>query len=442
MTQLQQNIELPQDIAVLIPTLNNLEMLKKVLAALFDQRLLPKEIVISDSSSNNEIQEFVKTMSTEIQISYVRAGRAYKFDKLLLKIKDLFSWRSSSDSRYFGRAYPYEATNLAINHTSCSWVAFLDAGTIPIQSWLEDYWSFINTEKVDVVFGNTMYLASTKFQKTLRACTYGAIGHETAPGTLMSSENFRKDKIIEGVRSGGDVEWKQRLKTKYKCLTPEKNYLVYDYLPTNIFSCTLKFFFYQLHSARLDIQNQVKDIYLSLVLIFSVILVPKWNAFVGWENSPLFIPHITKIYLISLSLVFLASFIFYKGILKKLIHKPFAFKSSQYIFFIALFYIFFRWNAVMAGWVEESVWYVPNITKIFLLSILALSFCYRGLYFPLKNKIPHTYLFPVNWLYVAFVGLYLDLVKSPGYILGSIFKALNFKNLIKRKYPSKQSEDY
>jgi hypothetical protein len=96
----------------------------------------------------------------------------------------------------------------------------------------------------------------------------------------------------------------------------------------------------------------------------------------------------------------------------------------------------------MAGWVEESVWYVPNITKIFLLSILALSFCYRGLYFPLKNKIPHTYLFPVNWLYVAFVGLYLDVVKSPGYILGSIFKALNFKTLIKRKYPSNQSEDY
>ena len=49
---------------------------------------------------------------------------------------------------------------------------------------------------------------------------------------------------------------------------------------------------------------------------------------------------------------------------------------------------------------------------------------------------------PVNWLYVAFVGLYLDVVKSPGYILGSIFKALNFKTLIKRKYPSKQSEDY
>ena len=437
MTQLQKNTKLPRDIAVLIPTLNNLAMLKQVLTALFDQTLLPLEIVISDSSSNDEIQEFVETLSSEINISYIRAGRAYKFDKLLFKIKNLFSWIESSNSNYSGRAYPYEATNLAINHTSCSWVAFLDAGTLPTQSWLEDYWNLVSTDKVDIVFGNTMYLASTKFQKILRACTYGEIGHETAPGTLMSSDNFRRDKIIEGVRSGGDVEWKQRLKTKYKYLTPEKHYLFYDHLPTNILSCTPKFFFYQLHSARLDIQNQVKDIYLSLVLIFSVILIPKWNAFVGWENSPLFIPHITKIYLISLSLVFLLSFIFYKGILRKLIYKPFAFRSSKYIFFIALFYIFFRWNAVMAGWVEESVWYIPNITKIFLLSIFAASFIYRGLYFPLKHKISHAYLFPLNWLYVALVGLYLDVIKSPGYILGSILKALNLKALIKYKYSKK-----
>ena len=46
----------------------------------------------------------------------------------------------------------------------------------------------MNTDK-EVIFGVTQYVANTRFQKVLRASTYGAIGHETAPGSLMKKKS-------------------------------------------------------------------------------------------------------------------------------------------------------------------------------------------------------------------------------------------------------------
>ena len=83
-------------------------------------------------------------------------------------------------------------------------------------------------------------------------------------------------------------------------------------------------------------------------------------------------------------------------------------------------YCIYRWNDVAANWVEESIWYVPHITKIFILSSLLASFAYRGVYFPIKNKINLNYLFPFRWVLVGLLGILLDLVKGPGYLLGGI----------------------
>ena len=86
------------------------------------------------------------------------------------------------------------------------------------------------------------------------------------------------------------------------------------------------------------------------------------------------------------------------------------------------FFIAFYWNEVIAGWVEDSVWYIPHVTKIYVCTCLAGSIIYRGIYFPLKNGFNYSELFPFWWIKVGFLGLLLDLVKAPGYILGAIFK--------------------
>jgi hypothetical protein len=83
-------------------------------------------------------------------------------------------------------------------------------------------------------------------------------------------------------------------------------------------------------------------------------------------------------------------------------------------------YSIYNWNAVVAQWVEDSIWYFPHITKIYIFSIMLASFAYRGIYFPLKNKIELSYLFPLNWILVGALGIALDIVKAPGYLLGGM----------------------
>jgi hypothetical protein len=80
----------------------------------------------------------------------------------------------------------------------------------------------------------------------------------------------------------------------------------------------------------------------------------------------------------------------------------------------------YNWNNYLAGWVEGSVWYIPHITKGFIAFLCFASFIYRGLYFPIKHNISLNFLFPINWFLVGFLGLFLDIVKAPGYLLGAI----------------------
>ena len=97
------------------------------------------------------------------------------------------------------------------------WLAFLDASTIPSDNWLENYWNFANDNQLDVVFGNTEYEAHSTFQKLLRASIYGANGHETAPGSIIRKKQFLEGyRILEGVRSGGDIAWRDKIKKNLK----------------------------------------------------------------------------------------------------------------------------------------------------------------------------------------------------------------------------------
>jgi len=420
-------MELGTSISVVIPTLDNPEAVKKVINSLNNQTLLPKEILICDSSSKKEIEGLVKTIESTIEIKYFRVGKAFPFDRILISFNKVFSKRRMLNSKDKGRAFPYEATNLGSEEARGEFLAFLDATTIPEQDWLKDYLLIYQEKKVKVVFGKTKYLALSSFQKLHRASTYGRRGHETIPGTLIRKEDFiLSGQIIKGVRSGGDIEWRNRVKSMYSFNLPKRSYLSYSYLPKDLVTASKKIFIYQLHGARLDIQNTVKDIYLGLALIFSAILIPKWNSFVGWKTSPLYMPNITKLYLLGLVVIFLTTLIINRGVLKKFSNSFFS-NVLKLLIFVFVFLGVFRWNGAIAGWVETSVWYIPNVTKIFIGAVVLSSVAYRGLYFPLKNDVEKAYLFPFKWFQVGLLGLFLDCVKAPGYLIGSILSPFSKK---------------
>ena len=408
------------NISVIIPTLNNPMDVIDVIRSLNQQLLLPSEIVIADSSSDDEISDLLQTIDSKIPITYKRLGRAYRHDRLFLFLQNIPVVKKLFSNLPQGRAYPYEASNRGALVARHEWLAFLDATTIPNEAWIKDYCKIIDAEKKEVVFGNTQYLANTFFQKILRASTYGANGIETAPGSFMRKEDFLNGfQITEGVRSGGDVDWKNRVRDNFKSITPKVPYLTYPNLHKNILSCAKKFFIYQMHTAIQDISHSVKDLYFVLTLIFSLLLIPKWNAIVGWESSPYFMPHITKIYFISIALILLLSILSNRLLLKKS-SKPLFQNAYKVSFFIVISFAVYNWNNYLAGWVEESAWYIPHITKLFIISTSLASFIYRGFYFPIKHNISLSFLFPVNWICVGFLGLFLDIIKAPGYLLGAI----------------------
>jgi GT2 family glycosyltransferase len=145
------------NISVIIPTLDNPDDVIEVVQSLNNQSFLPLEIVIADSSSNNEIHELTKSMDSKIDITYTRLGRAYKNDRLFILLKNLPIIKFFFSNIKPGRAYPYEASNRGSSIAKHDWLAFLDATTIPHEDWLKDYIQIINTQGVEVVFGKTKY---------------------------------------------------------------------------------------------------------------------------------------------------------------------------------------------------------------------------------------------------------------------------------------------
>ena len=400
---MKRNLSIP--VSVIIPAYNFRDSLEKVIVAINSQTMLPKEIVIIDSSTVNDVEELIYSYKSNIPIIYRRVTRAY----------------------------PGEARNLGATLASGNWLAFLDSKTVPKDEWLECAFRVVENNSAEVVFSLTQYISKTNFEELLKASTYGNDGIETTPGTLISKDNFKKSGgFIEGVRTADDLEWRQRLKKEgVNCLTLSEITLTYFDMPNSLRQNLKRFFIYQLYTSVVNVQNAIKDVYLSLFLILSAIIIPRWNSIIGWEESPLYIPNVTRAYLLSL-ITFLLLIVVVNNVYFRR-RKPSVFKVSVKIsVLIILTLVTINWNGVIAGWEEKALLYVPHITKIYLGLLVLASILYRGIYFPLRHNVTREYLFPIKWVEVGLLGVMLDMAKAPGYLIGAIifpFKRVKHKDI-------------
>ena len=65
------------DISVIIPTCNDGETLKKIIDVLHNQTPLPQEIVIVDSSTNDEVKHVIEESECTVPISHHFEKKAY-----------------------------------------------------------------------------------------------------------------------------------------------------------------------------------------------------------------------------------------------------------------------------------------------------------------------------------------------------------------------------
>ena len=374
-------------ISVIIPAFNYKDSLISVIDAINNQIVAPNQIVIVDSSNNNDIERMIDEYSGKVKIVYKKVSQAF----------------------------PGEARNLGAEIASGKWLAFLDSKTIPNKSWLMDSFNEVSLNGVGVVFGLTRYIAKTNTQFIVKAAVYGDLGVETTPGTLISKENFIKiGGFTEKVRTADDLEWRNRVKkSNLTFKIPKKSNLKYSEISDSLYANIKRFFVYQLFTAKINVQTKIKGLYLSLFLLFSASIVPNWNSMVGWEGSIFYIPNITKVYLFLLAFMLFALVFFTEKARQTLII------PSRVAVFVIVTLVVINWNGVFAGWEEDGLLYMPHITKFYILFLSLLSVLYRGIYFPLTHGIEKSYLFPLRWLYIGFFGLLLDIVKAPGYIIGA-----------------------
>ena len=376
--------------SIIIPVKDSYEPFFKVFKSLKLQKDLIKELIVVDSSKSREIESLLKS-NADFPSKYIRADN-----------------------------YPGESRNIGVLNASSEIIGFLDSKTIPDENWLSCGINLLDN-KYKCVFGVTKYIAYTNVQKIIRASIFGKKGKETFPGTIMFKSAFKDcGPFLEGVRSGEDFEWRERFKDLYpnEWRLNSDSILEYGSISKSFSSEARRQFIYQIHSALIDIQSSAKAFVLGISLIFISLLIPRWNSLVGWDASPLYIDDITKKYFYLMCFVFSILYFF------KLFKTPFNRILKRFIFFIlillSIYFVFF-WNARIASWDISSVFYIPHVTKIYLVGLITINIFYRGIIYPLKNEISKAYLFPFKWVQVGIVGSLLDLCKFPGYLLGSIF---------------------
>ena len=377
-------------VSVIVPTMGFPDSVNEILHKLKLQTHQPDEVILVDSSIDDSVKEIAKKYKSFLNIELIEVNKAF----------------------------PGEARNLGVKKSSYSVLAFLDSKTIPNEDWLKNGLDKLEIYEDSIIFGSTLYKAKTKKQKIIQACIFGSRPITTTPGSILNKKTFLDiGYFVEGVRTSDDLEWRNRiLRNNLITIIPSTYTLTYSHISKEFGQEIKRQFIYQIHSAFTDVQLKTKTVIFGLSLILLTLIIPQWNALVGWEESFLYIPNITKsyFYLISaFSFVILAFSSFYKE-MNVLI------KFIVGIFFIISCYVVFQWNFVMADWIEESVFYIPHITKIYLSTLILMALLFRGIYKPLTMGISKNYLFLVRWLWIGIIGIILDLAKIPGYLLGAL----------------------
>jgi len=383
------------DICVVIPVQNNEKYLLEIFQGIENQSLPPREMVIVDSSSSNIISNLINEWNGAIPTKYIK-----------------------TDS-----VYPGDARNIGVEIAKSEWIAFLDSATVPEHDWLERCVEMAIEKKADFVGGLTIFEADTYFKKLLRATTYGRSPYSTLPGSIMKKEIFEKaGGFIPSIRSSEDIEWIGRIKSMgFKTNIAKNPVTKYYGLPGNLWLAIKKYYKFAMATAQTDVLKGQKYLYMSALLILLTILTYKWNLYVGgWdENGILYIPHITKIYLVFLVVLYIV----FKGFLRPWNRKiKLGVFEKVYLFVIVVLItgLIYKWYLIFAHFNVKSVAYIPHITKIYVTSLLLLSIVFRGIIRPLRRNTEWSFIFPFEWILIGLLGVTLDVVKAPGYIWGGI----------------------
>ena len=115
------------DVSLIIPLKNDYNIFKELYFYILDQEVLPKELIIVDTTIGGNIEKLknLKELNNEINIKYIN------------KIN----------------CYPGKARNVGVQYSVSNYLAFLDVKTFPPKNWLANYYKLLINSKKKVIFG-------------------------------------------------------------------------------------------------------------------------------------------------------------------------------------------------------------------------------------------------------------------------------------------------
>ena len=204
---------------------------------------------------------------------------------------------------------PGEARNIGLNLSKGNYIAFLDVNTIPESNWLENSIKLL-VDNPDGFLGRTIYKYSNDFEKLFIGATYGFKPLYTIPGSLIKKDLFAKIGLfLPFVRSGEDSDWikrcllfKKNIKNK-KC--PAINYLGLRNKNFSYF-CKKWYKYYSSSSSEVQIFQRQKYLYFFFIAVCLIFISFNWNyMFSQWQQDSIFyFPHVTKIMLTTIVLIY------------------------------------------------------------------------------------------------------------------------------------------
>ena len=248
--------------------------------------------------------------------------------------------------------FPGAARNAAITVARSEWLSFLDVNTIPPAAWLEDAVACADRQHRPVIPGATQYQAASWQQRLFIQATYGQKPLRTLPGSLIHRRVLTE---VGGFLPGIRAG-------------EDTDWLI-----------RLRQFGYDT-SAMPTPSLAYRAVPRTLPE-----LIAKWYR--NYSSCAPVVFHLETqktIYVLAANLLLLL--------------------------------VAFRWNALVAGWQESSIFYVADVSKkVFFLLVSAYAFV-RGFYMPLRKGVGFMELFPMRWLVLASICLGLDAAKLAAFL--------------------------
>lgn len=279
-------------ISLIIPALSSNFYIEDFLINILLWKKLPNEIIIVNTSRKILIDKLI-----------IQKFKKKKVDLILVHKKNFL---------------PGAARNEGILKSKYDHILFLDMNTQPFDKyWLKKNFDYILKKKLDGVFGQTIYLADTYAEKIIRASTYGKAPLLTIPGSIFKKKVVLKvGSFDKHSRAGEDTDWLQRLhKCDFKIMKAIQPIFYKGLYRTNYTLIAKKWIRNYYQSASLPHLNIQKYLYLISLFLILFIIVFNWNystlcfssnfCLNNYNNEEgIFIPHITKFFLLIVLLLY------------------------------------------------------------------------------------------------------------------------------------------